>query len=59
MSPFLQWFDDKLQVIVAVLIVTVLGVVYLPEQMNLDIVYGGLFGIATGYSLGKLNGEKK
>lgn len=59
MNPFLEWFDDKLQVIVAVLIVTALGVAFLPEQMNLDIVYGGLFGIATGYSLGKVNAEKK
>lgn len=57
-NQFLKWFDDKLQVIVAVLIVTGLGVAFLPAQMNLDIVYGGLFGIATGYSLGKVNGTK-
>lgn len=59
MNQFLEWFDDKLQVIVAVLIVTALGVIYLPGQMDLDLVYGGLFGIATGYSLGRVNAEKK
>lgn len=51
MDKFYQWCDDKVQVIGAVLIITGLAMAIIPEQVNLDIVYGGLFGLATGLSI--------
>lgn len=53
MSKFYEWCDDKLQVIGAVLIITGLAMVIIPEQVNLDIVYGGLFGLAAGIGIGR------
>ena len=53
MDKFYEWCDDKVQVIGAVLIITGLAMAIIPEQVNLDIVYGGLFGLATGMALGK------
>ncbi len=49
---FFEWCDDKTKVIVAVLIITWLAMRIIPEQVNLDIVYGGLFGLAAGMAIG-------
>ena len=51
MDKFYQWCDDKVQVIGAVLLITGLAMYIIPEQVNLDIVYGGLFGLAAGMGL--------
>ncbi len=57
MPDFYEWCDDKVQVIAAVLLVTGLAMVIIPEQVNLDIVYGGLFGLAAGMRLGNNKGK--
>ena len=53
MDRFYEWCDDKMQVIAAVLIITVLAMIIIPEVINLDIVYGDLFGLAAGIGLSK------
>lgn len=53
MDKFYDWCDDKVQVVGAVLIITALAMGIVPDQVNLDIVYGGLFGLATGMSIAK------
>ena len=52
-DKFYTWFDDKLQVITAVLIITIISFIVVPASVNLDIVYGGLFGLATGMAITK------
>ena len=53
MDKFLEWFDDKAQVITAVLVITVISMIAMPEKIDLNIVYGGLFGLATGMAIAK------
>jgi len=53
MDKFYEWCDDKTQVIVAVIIITIISFVVVPASVNLDIVYGGLFGLATGMAIAK------
>ena len=53
MGNFYKWCDDKLQVIVAVMLLSVLVILKDPSLFNADLVYGGLFGIGTGYAIGK------
>ena len=59
MEQFYKWFDDKLQVIVVVLIISVLIIFKEPAMFNSDLVFGGLFGIGTGYAMGKLGGSNE
>ena len=51
MKKFLDCCNDKTQVIMAVVIITVVSMLVIPEHINLDIVYGGLFGLATGMAI--------
>lgn len=53
MDRFYEWCDDKVQVIGAVLIITAMAMFIMPENLSLDIVYGGLFGLAAGIGLAK------
>ena len=57
MDKFYEWCDDKVQVIGSVLLITGLAMVIIPEQVNLDIVYGGLFGLAAGMRLANNKGK--
>jgi len=53
MDKFYDWCDDKVQVIGAVVFITAMAMGIIPEQVNLDIVYGGLFGLAAGMGIAK------
>ena len=53
MDKFYEWCDDKVQVIAAVLIITLAGMIRMPETIDLNIVYGGLFGLAAGIGIAK------
>lgn len=58
MKDFYEWFDDKTKVIAAVLIVTLVAMWKMPTAVDLAPVYTGLFGIVTGYALGRLKAIK-
>jgi len=53
MDNFMGWFDDKAQVITAVLVITIVSIFVMPDKIDLNIVYGGLFGLATGMAIAK------
>ena len=53
MDKFLEWCDDKAQVIIAVVLITVISMAVMPDKIDLNIVYGGLFGLATGMAIAK------
>jgi len=53
MDKFYEWCDDKLQVIAAVLLITVFAMFAIPDKLDLNTVYAGLFGLAAGLAIGK------
>ena len=60
---FFSWADDRTQVIVAMIVIFVIvfsvgEIDPAKEKIALSIV-SGLFGIVTGYSVGKMNGNGK
>lgn len=53
MDRFYEWCDDKVQVIGAVLIITGLAMVIIPDKIDLNTVYAGLFGLAAGMGIAR------
>lgn len=63
LKEILSWADDRTQVIIAMVVLFVIvfatgEIGPAKEKIGLSIV-SGLFGIVTGYSVGKMNGNGK
>ena len=52
---WMEWMDDKTQVIIAVVGLTIVAMITMPESAAnyLDAAFAGLFGIAVGTHLAK------